>query len=94
MAVTRIHTGTDGKSHFQDIEPKFVPRGDQSEVAELVPGSGIVIPRFEPTRTNPWHHAPAHVAVFTLRVGLRAARPAELKRSTERIFTTHADSLP
>src|SRR6266508_2696714 len=66
MAIIRIHTGPDGKSHFQDIEPKFEPRGDQSEVAELIPGSSIVIRRFEPKRSNPWHHAPAHVAVFTL----------------------------
>ena len=66
MAIIRIHTGPDAQSHFQDIEPKFEPRGDQSEVAELIPGSGIVIRRFEPKRTNPWHHAPARVAVFTL----------------------------
>src|SRR5258705_3161337 len=66
MAIIRIYTGPDGKSHFQDVEPKLEPRGDQSEVAELIPGSGIVIRRFEPTRTNPWHHAPGRYAVFTL----------------------------
>src|SRR5437660_12717205 len=66
MAIIRIYTGPDGKSHFQDLEPKLEPRGDQSEAAELIPGSGIVVRRFEPKRTNPWHHAPGRYAVFTL----------------------------
>jgi len=66
MAIIRIYTGPDGTSHFQDIEPRLEPRGDQSEAAELIPGSGIVVRRFEPKRTNPWHHAPGRYAVFTL----------------------------
>ena len=66
MAIIRIHTGSDGKSHFEEIVPKLEPRGVKSESAELIPGSGIVIRRFEPTRSNPWHHAPGRYAVFTL----------------------------
>src|SRR5881397_100963 len=64
MDIIRIHTGSDGKSHFEEIVPKLEPRGDKSESAELIPGSGIR--RFEPTRSNPWHHAPGRYAVFTL----------------------------
>ena len=37
-------------------------RGDKSETA----GSGIIVRRFEPTRSNPWHHAPGRYPVFTL----------------------------
>ena len=66
MAIIRIYSGPDGESHFQEIEPDFKPLGDQSESAELIPGSGIVVRRFAPRRTNPWHHAPAYAAVFTL----------------------------
>ena len=66
MAIIRIYAGTDGASHFEDIHPKFEPMGDQSESAELIPGSGIVIRRFESTRSNPWHHAPGRYAVLTL----------------------------
>jgi hypothetical protein len=36
MAIIRVYAGSDGKSHFQEIEPKFEPRGDQSETAELI----------------------------------------------------------
>ena len=66
MAIIRIYTGPDGQSHFEDLEPRLEPRADQSETAELISGSGIVIRRFAPGRMNPWHHAPAHAAVFTL----------------------------
>jgi quercetin dioxygenase-like cupin family protein len=66
MAIIRIHTGSDGKSHFEEIVPKLESRGDKSETAELIPGSGIVVRRFEATRSNPWHHAPGRYAVFTL----------------------------
>jgi quercetin dioxygenase-like cupin family protein len=39
---------------------------DKSETVEPIPGSGIIVRRFEPTRSNPWHHAPSRYAVFTL----------------------------
>jgi quercetin dioxygenase-like cupin family protein len=66
MAIIRIYAGADGASHFEEIEPRLAPRVDRSESAELIPGSGILIRRFEPTRSNPWHHAPGRYAVFTL----------------------------
>ena len=51
MAIIRIYSGADGKSHFQEIVPKFEPRGDKSAGAELIPGSGIVIRRSQIQRT-------------------------------------------
>jgi uncharacterized cupin superfamily protein len=66
MAIFRVYSGTDGQSHFQDIELDYTSAGDQSESTELVPGSGILLRRFEPSRTNSWHHAPGRFAVLTL----------------------------
>src|SRR5262245_44410693 len=66
MAIVRLYAGSDGQSHFEEIEPRFEPRGDRSDIAELLPGTGIVVRRFEVGRTNPWHHAPGRYAVFTL----------------------------
>jgi quercetin dioxygenase-like cupin family protein len=66
MAIIRVYAGQDGQSHFEEITPKLEPRGDQSASAELIPGTGIVIRRFEAKRSNPWHHAPGRYAVFTL----------------------------
>src|SRR5438034_9242856 len=70
MAIVRIYAGSDGQSHFEEITPKFEARGDKSETAELIPGSGIVIRRFDAKRSNPWHHAPGRYAVFTLSGGV------------------------
>lgn len=66
MAIFRVYTGSDGTSHFEDVAPRFERQDATSEIAELVPGSGIMIRRFAPTRSNPWHHAPGRYAVFTL----------------------------
>jgi quercetin dioxygenase-like cupin family protein len=65
-AVVRLSAGADGQSHFEDVDVPLEPRGDQSAIGELVPGSGILVRRFEPGRSNPWHHAPGRYAVFTL----------------------------
>jgi quercetin dioxygenase-like cupin family protein len=67
MAIFRVYAGADGQSHFEDVEPRFERMDESSERAELIPGSGILIRRFAPTRSNPWHHAPGRYAVFTLR---------------------------
>lgn len=66
MEIFRVYSGSDGQSHFDDLDPRFESSGDQSERAELTPGSGILVRRFEPNRTNSWHHAPGRYAVFTL----------------------------
>jgi quercetin dioxygenase-like cupin family protein len=66
MAIVRLYAGSDGQSHFEEITPRFASRGDQSETAELIAGTGIIVRRFEAKRSNPWHHAPGHYAVFTL----------------------------
>jgi quercetin dioxygenase-like cupin family protein len=70
MAIIRLYTGSDQKSHFDEIELRFENRGNQSETAELLPGSGIIVRRFEAGRANPWHHAPGRYAVFTLSGGV------------------------
>ena len=82
MAIIRIHTGSDGKSHFQEIVPKLEPRGDKSETAELIPGSGIIVRRFEPTRSNPWHHAPGRYAVAGRARGRRRLCERRHRRAT------------
>jgi hypothetical protein len=66
MAIIRIYTGADGKSHFEDVELVFEPRNDQSEHAVVHADSGIVARRFDPKRSNPWHNAPGRVCVFTM----------------------------
>jgi quercetin dioxygenase-like cupin family protein len=67
MAIIRLFTGEDGESHFEEIEPVFEPLDDTSERAIIhTSGVDILIRRFDPKRSNPWHPAPGKVCVFTL----------------------------
>jgi quercetin dioxygenase-like cupin family protein len=66
MAIIRIFTGTDSKSHFEEIEPAFEPVDETTEHAVVHAESGTVARRFDPKRSNPWHNAPGRVCVFTL----------------------------
>jgi quercetin dioxygenase-like cupin family protein len=64
--IVRLFAGQDEQSHFEDREPDYTQGQDRSETTELIPGSGILVRRFEAGRSNPWHHAPGRYAVFTL----------------------------
>ncbi len=66
MAILRLYTGEDGKSHFEEIEPAFQEVGDKSDQANIHAESGIIMRRFDPKRSNSWHNAPGRVCVFTL----------------------------
>ena len=68
MSIVRLYTGEDGRSHFEDIEPELEPVCPTPGLRTLVAviHGGIVVQRFDPERSNPWHHAPGRVAVFTV----------------------------
>lgn len=70
MAVVRMYTGDDGKSHFQDINLEFRARDDKplTELAVVHAESGIRAIKFDPTYSTPFHNAPApgRVCVFFL----------------------------
>ena len=67
--IVRNYAGEDGKSHFEDIQPQLQPIANgwpQDAHAVVNAPSGVFMQRFDPKRSNPWHHAPGRVAVFTL----------------------------
>ena len=74
MAIIRLYTGDDGKSHFETVEPKLdlgPPSEDgtiwpQDAIGEVPNTGGAVMRRFDPGRSNPWHYAPGRVAMFNL----------------------------
>ena len=57
MQVTRIYTGPDGESHFEEIEV---------EIGKLVPGEGVVFRHAPPGDVQDWHPAPRRQYVVTL----------------------------
>ena len=90
MAIIRIYTGDDGRSHFQEIEPDFQEDAQTSggQRWPLDAGvviheeSGIIARRFDPERSNPWHHAPGRVCAITL----SGAVEIEIGDGTKRIL--------
>ena len=42
MKATRIYTGSDGVTHFEDIEIPLSDRGDIGNLSELEPATGII----------------------------------------------------
>ena len=60
--VTRMYTGPDNQSHFEELEPP--PLGP--DTGELEPVAGIVFRRLEPGHFSSWHNAPRRQYVITL----------------------------
>ena len=61
--IVRIYTGSDGESHFEEIEPPYqqTPRGERTP---LEGAHGIEFARLQPGYFSDWHHAPRRQYVF------------------------------
>jgi len=57
MKITRLYTGKEGESHFEEIEV---------EIGKLQPGEGIIFRHASPGHVQDWHPAPRRQYVVTL----------------------------
>jgi hypothetical protein len=57
MKVTRVYSGADDESHFEEIEV---------DIGKLQPGDGIVFRQALPGDVNDWHVAPRRQYVINL----------------------------
>jgi quercetin dioxygenase-like cupin family protein len=57
MKLTRIYTGANGQSHFDEIEV---------EIEKLQPGEGIIFRHAPPGDFHDWHRAPRRQYVINL----------------------------
>jgi hypothetical protein len=57
MKITRVYTGADGESHFEEIEV---------DIGKLQRGDGIVFRHALPGDVNDWHVAPRRQYVINL----------------------------
>lgn len=65
MKITRIYTGADNESHFEEIEVDLKFNGD-TEASELQPAGGILFRRAPARHLNDFHPAPKRQYVITL----------------------------
>ena len=73
MKVTRVVTGADGQSHFDEIE---------IEIEKLQPGEGIIFRHASPGDFNDWHRAPRRQYV----INLSGESEVEISDGTKRRF--------
>jgi len=65
MKITRLYTGTDNESHFEDIEIELHPIRDMAGSA-LQPAHGIMFRFASPTHLSNYPPAPKRQYVITL----------------------------
>ena len=65
MKITRLYTGTDNESHFEEKEVDFTFSGD-TEVSATEPATGIMFRRAPTTHLSDYHPAPRRQYVITL----------------------------
>jgi hypothetical protein len=66
MKVTRIYTGTDGVTHFEDVEIPLSDKGDIGRLSELEPATGIVFRETPGNYDYDWHPAPCRQYILML----------------------------
>lgn len=82
-AVTRLHTGPDNKTHFQDIDGLFLVAGANRD-APFIPAKGVQFLRSEGDRRfGDWHHAPQRQFVILLSGELEVG----IGDGSKRVFT-------
>lgn len=66
MQITRLYTGADGESHFEEIE---IPLGDASAIGRLserYAATGIIFRTTGPEYDYTWHNAPRRQYIIML----------------------------
>lgn len=66
MRVTRIYTGDDGESHFEDVEIPLQDSGDVGRVSELFSATGVLFRETGGDYNLDFHTAPRRQFVINL----------------------------
>ena len=66
MKIVRIYTGSDGESHFEEIEMDFKPRSNATETTPAQAATDIFFRSAPPGYVQDWHPAPQRQFVITL----------------------------
>ncbi len=69
MRVTRIFTGPDDQSHFEDVEIPLRDLGAIGSMSELIPATGVVLRETGSEYDLDWHNAPRRQFVVMLSGG-------------------------
>ena len=66
IPVTRVYTGEDGESHFEELEVAIDESTPLGQLSELQPATGVIFRRTEAGQDLDWHNAPQRQYVVLL----------------------------
>ncbi len=66
MNVTRIYTGEDGESHFEDVNIPLFDRGAIGKFSTVEHASGVIFRETDGSYNYTWHPAPQRQYVITI----------------------------
>ncbi len=69
MQLTRIFAGSDGESHFEEIDIPLQDLGPVGAMSELIEATGVVFRETGPDYDLDWHNAPRRQFVLMLSGG-------------------------
>jgi hypothetical protein len=82
MKITRIYSGTDGESHFEEIEVPLIDRGGIGRISQLEGATGVVFRETGGDYDYDFHNAPRRQYV----INLDAAVEIEVGDGTRRVL--------
>lgn len=69
VKVTRLYTGNDGESHFEDIEVPFEETGLGGSMSRRLPATGVIFRETGDDYDFDWHNAPQRQYILMLAGG-------------------------
>lgn len=66
MKVTRVYTGSDGESHFEDMDIELENHGEIGRLSERIRATGIIFRETGEDYNYDWHNAPQRQFVISL----------------------------
>ncbi len=84
MEITRLYTGNDGESHFEDLDVPLESAGEIGKVSKTESATGIIFRETDPDYNYDWHNAPARQYIIML----EGAVDIEIGDGTIRRFET------
>ena len=66
VEITRLYTGPDGQSHFEETEIPLEDAGEIGRLSKLFPATGIIFRQNTPDYDYDWHNAPRKQYIIML----------------------------
>ena len=66
MLITRVYTGSDGRSHFEDVEIELLDQGPMGSISSLWLAEGVVFRKVSGDYDLDFHNAPRRQFVVNL----------------------------